>query len=186
LGSRPIVAYIGSLNPSYEYHKSLQLVALILNRIPQAKFLALTSQVEEMRSLAKEIGIPANRRLISGVAHDQIHLWLPWIDFGLVLRSPNQANRASMPTKLAEFFATGVAPIAYGANSDVTDWVKRAGSGLALDDLSPESFERAVDFVARGAPDADVLADARLAAQAHFSLDSGAERYDTLFQDILS
>jgi glycosyltransferase involved in cell wall biosynthesis len=183
----PIVAYVGSLNSSYEYRKSLQLVALILNRIPQAKFLALTSQVEDMRSLTEEFGIPRSRCLVTSVGHERIHRWLPWIDFGLMLRvSSNQANRASMPTKLAEFFASGVAPIDHGANSEVVDWVRRTGSGLGLDDLSIESFERAAEFVARGAPDFDVFVRARRAAEQHFSLDSGAARYDTLFQTILS
>jgi glycosyltransferase involved in cell wall biosynthesis len=183
----PIVAYVGSLNPSYEYRKSLQLAALILAHVPQAKFLALTSQVEEMSSLSDKFAIPASRRVITAVPHERIHLWLPWIDFGLMLLvSPNQAKRASMPTKLAEFLATGIAPIGYGANSEVTDWVKRTGSGLTLDDLSIDSLEGAADFVARGVPDVDALKRARLAAEGHFSLDSGAKRYDQLFQEILS
>jgi len=182
----PIIAYVGSLNPAYEYRKTLQLVAMILERIPQSKFLALTAQVEEMTSFADEAAIPASRRLISSVPHECMHLWLPWIDFGLMFRVSNQANRASMPTKLAEFFATGVMPIAYGANSDVTDWVTRAGSGLVLDDLSVDSLERATDWISKGVRDADVLARARLVAEKHFSLDAGTERYDTLFQDILS
>jgi glycosyltransferase involved in cell wall biosynthesis len=187
LNDGPIVAYVGSLNPSYEYRKSLRLAALILNRIPQSRFLALTSQVLEMISLADEFAIPANRRLITTVAHDQIHLWLPWVDFGLTLLvKPNVAKRASMPTKLAEFFATGVAPISHGANSEVTDWVKRPGSGMVLEDLSDDSLERAVAFVARGLPDADILMRARLAAEKHFSLESGVQRYDTLFRDVLS
>ncbi len=182
----PIVAYVGSLNPSYEYRKSVQLAALILDRVPQAKFLALTSQVEDMSSLADEFAIPRSRRLVTSVGHERIHLWLPWIDFGLMLRvSPNQANRASMPTKLAEFFACGIAPIDHGANTEVVDWVRRAGSGLGLDDLSIGSLELAADFVARGAPDIDVLVRARRAAEKHFSLDSGAKRYDTLFQSVL-
>lgn len=187
LNDGPIVAYVGSLNPSYEYRKSLQLAALILNRAPQAKFLALTSQVSEVSSLADEFAIPTSRRLIAGVAYDEIHLWFAWIDFGLTLLvNPIQAKRASMPTKLAEFFATGIAPISHGANSEVTDWVNRAGSGMVLEDLSDDSLERAADFVARGVPDPDVLLRARLAAEEHFSLDSGAERYDALFRDVLA
>jgi glycosyltransferase involved in cell wall biosynthesis len=183
----PIVAYVGSLNPSYEYRASLQLARLILASSPKAKFLALTSQVSEMSSLADEFSIPEDRRLITSVGHEEIHLWLPWVDFGLMLLvSPNQAKRASMPTKLGEFLATGVAPIGYGANSEVTDWVKRVGSGLTLDDLSDESLARAADFVTRGVQESNVLAHARLVAEQHFSLDSSAKRYDRLFRDVLT
>ncbi len=182
----PIVAYVGSLNPSYEYRVSLRLAKLILDRSPNTKFLALTSQVADMGVLVDEIGIPDDRRLIASVGHGEIHRWLPWIDFGLMLLvSPNDAKRASMPTKLGEFFAAGVTPISYGGNSEVADWVKRAGSGLALDDLSDESLEQAANFVETGVPDSSIRLRARRVAEEHFSLDSGAARYDRLFQDIL-
>ena len=186
LRAGPIVGYVGSLNPSYEYRRSLRLAASILEQIPEARFLALTSQVDDMRALADEHAIPRSRRLITSVPHDEIHRWLPWIDFGLLLLvSPNQAKRASMPTKLGEFFACGVSPIAHGANSEVVDWVTRVGSGLALEDLSDDALQRAVEFVANGVPDAGTLAKARSTAEPHFSLASGAARYDTLFRDVL-
>ena len=183
----PIIAYVGSLNPSYEYRASLQLVRLALLRSPKAKFLALTSQISEMSSLADEFSIPENRRLITSVGHEEIHRWLPWVDLGLMLLvSPNEAKRASMPTKLGEFLATGVAPIAYGGNTEVTDWVKRAGSGVVLDDLSDESLAWASVFAGGSVPGMEVLMRARAAAEKHFSLDSGAKRYDTLFCEVLT
>ena len=182
-----IVAYVGSLNPSYEYRASLRLAALILERNPHAKFLALTVQVPEMNALADQFGIPVKRRLIRQVSHCEIHAWLPWIDFGLTLLvPPNQAKRASMPTKLGEFLATGVSPIAHGANEEISHWVERAGSGLVLPDLSFRSLERAAEFAVAGAPDSDVLAKAREVAQSHFSLESGVKRYDRLFREVLS
>ena len=104
----------------------------------------------------------------------------------MLLVKPLQAKRASMPTKLAEFLATGVAPISHGANSEVTDWVKKTGSGMVLEDLSNDSLERAAHFAVQGRPDARVLERARLAAEGHFSLSSGAERYDTLFRQVLA
>jgi glycosyltransferase involved in cell wall biosynthesis len=183
----PIIAYVGSLNASYEYRRSVQLASLILQREPKAKFLALTGQTEPMESLADQFAIPPGRRLVTRVAYDEIHRWLPWIDVGLILRvSFNRANRASMPTKLGEFFASGVAPITHGANSEIAEWVRKTGSGLALDDLSDASLERAADFAVSGRPDLDALVRARLTAERHFSLDTAAHRYDALFQRVLS
>ena len=62
-----IIAYVGSLNPSYAYRASMRLAAMILQRDPQAKFLALTSQISEMTSLAEDFEIPTSRRLITSV-----------------------------------------------------------------------------------------------------------------------
>ncbi|MFZ1863615.1 MAG: glycosyltransferase, partial [Polyangiales bacterium] len=181
-----IVAYVGSLNASYEYRKSLRLAALILERNPQAKFLALTSQVRQMNALVGELSIPSHRYLVRSVIHDEIHEWLPWIDVGLMLLVRSiRAKRASMPTKLGEFFATGVTSITHGANSEIADWVRRTGSGLALEDLSTASLERAADFAVSGRPDMETRIRARRIAEEHFSLASASRRYDALFQKVL-
>lgn len=182
-----IVAYVGSLNPSYEFRTAVRLAAMILDRDPDAKFLALTSQVAPMSALVQELCIPSSRSLVRSVPHDEIHHWYPWTDVGLMLLvKPIRAKRASMPTKLGEFFATGVAPITHGANSEIADWVRRTGSGLALDDLSMPSLEKAADFAAFGAREIEVRKRARLVAEPHFSLDSAAARYDALFRRVLA
>ncbi len=182
-----VLAYVGSLNPSYEYRRSLELAKLVLRRNSSAKLVALTAQVSEMSSLVDELAIPADRCLVRNVPYDEIHRWLPWIDVGLMLLVPPiRAKRASMPTKLGEFFATGVSPITHGGNSEIAEWVRRAGSGLALEDLSDASLERAADFVVSNLPDMERRVRARLLAEGHFSLDSAARRYDILFQNVLS
>lgn len=182
----PIVAYVGSLNPSYRSRESLRLAALILERNPQAKFLALTSQMAQMNELVDENCIPPSRRLVRSVGHDGMHRWLPWIDVGLMLMvEPIRAKRASMPTKLGEFFACGVTPIAHGANSEIADWIQRTGSGLALEDLSMASLYLAADFAVSSRPDLETRVRARRLAEEHFSLDSAARRYDALFQTVL-
>jgi glycosyltransferase involved in cell wall biosynthesis len=157
-----------------------------MRRVPTAKFVGLTAQVSELTGLADRLAIPRDRRFVTSVGHDDIHRWLPWIDFGLLLLvEPNAAKRSSMPTKLGEFLATGVSPVAYGCNTEMTDWVRRAGSGFVLEDLSEGSLERAADFVAEGGPPEEIMENARRIAEAHFSLDSGAARYDALFQRVL-
>ncbi len=182
----PVVAYVGSINPSYESRKSVELASMVLDWLPSARFLALTGQRVEMATLADEYGIPESRRLITQVPFDESGRWLPWIDFGLMLLvDPNFAKRASMPTKLGEFFATGVAPICHGGNSEIGQWVRKTGSGLTLDDLSDESLLRAAEFIISGPPSIAVARQARETAEEHFSLQSGAERYDALFRDIL-
>ena len=57
---------------------------------------------------------------------------------------------------------------------------------MVLDDLSSDSLERAVDFIAGAFRRLGRLVRARLAAEEHFSLDSGAARYDALFRDVLA
>lgn len=182
----PVIGYVGSINPSYETVRSLRLAAMVLDRSPSAKFVALTSQGTEMRALADEARIPESRRLITRIPFREGAAWLPWIDYGLLLLvAPNQAKRASMPTKLGEFLATGVAPICHGGNREIEAWVGKTGSGLVLDDLSDDELGRVADIMAEGVPDPAVLRQAREIAEQHFSLESGANRYDALFREVL-
>ena len=61
-----------------------------------------------------------------------------------------------MPTKLAEFLATGVRPVQFGCNEEVSAWVRRTGSGLVLDEVSAAGLGRAADAIISTAPDAQV------------------------------
>jgi hypothetical protein len=105
--------------------------------------------------------------------------WLSLIEWGMLLLNPDSpAKRASMPTKLAEFFASGVRPVQFGCNTEVSEWVRRTGSGFVLPDVRPETLETAAERIVSSTPDAQVTAHARALAAPHFSLESGLEKYE--------
>lgn len=185
LAGRRVLGIIGSLNKSYCWAEMLSLARLVLEKDPQAVLLVLSAQAERWKEEALRAGVPADRFIATRANHDDMPQWMSVIDWGLMLLVPaSRAKRASMPTKLAEFLASGVRPVHSGCNEEVTGWVRRAGSGLALESLDSGSLERAAMAMVTLRPDSE-LAVAREVARAHFSLESGIARYDSVL-DLVS
>lgn len=169
---------VGSLNRSYLVDETLTLCRRVLERAPHARVLVLSAQKDAYEQAVRRAGIDPSRVIVTRADHDAMPEWLSLIDCGLLLLQPSSpAKRASVPTKLAEFFAAGVRPVQFGCNAEVSDWVRRAGSGLVLDSVDAAGLERAAAWiVAPGRSDAE-LAQARARTAEHFSLRTGLDRY---------
>ncbi|MEM9191274.1 MAG: glycosyltransferase [Myxococcota bacterium] len=183
----PLVGLVGSTNPSYKTERSLVLARKILEQRTDARLLILTGQQTEFAALVEAEGIDSTRTAIRKVPHEQMPAWLREVDWGIMLLNSTPAKRASVPTKLAEFFAAGVRPIHHGCNDEVTDWVRRAGSGIVLDRVDDGALAEAAKTVAESDDSASaeaLLAEARERTRAHFDLQSGIDRYDQLLHQL--
>jgi glycosyltransferase involved in cell wall biosynthesis len=184
LDGKRVLGVIGSLNRSYCVDETLALARKVLERDANAQVLVLSGQGEAWAQAAARVGVPSARLLIRRANHDDMPQWLSLIDWGLLLLVPSsKAKRASMPTKLAEFFAAGVRPVQAGCNDEVSDWVRRAGSGLSLASLDEASLGKAADFIVSRHSNAE-LERARALTFEHFSLEHGIRRYDELWQRV--
>jgi glycosyltransferase involved in cell wall biosynthesis len=177
-----VLGVIGSLNRSYCVDETLLLARKVLERDPTAHLLVLSGQGPEWTQAALRVGVPSDRLITRRANHDDMPQWLSLIDWGLLLLVPaSKAKRASMPTKLAEFFASGVRPVQSGCNDEVGEWVRRAGSGLSLDSVTESSLDLAAEAIVSRHSAAE-LEVARARTREHFSLDHGVRRYDELWQ----
>lgn len=183
LSGQRVVAVIGSINRSYLVDETLDLARRILLASPVTHLLVLSGQLEEYRKRLAAIGVPMDRVTIVRAEHDAMPEWLSLVEWCLLLLQPNSvAKRASMPTKLGELFASGVRPIQFGCNSEVSAWVDRAGSGIVLFDVLSETLDAVAHRVATESRPHDELLEARARTQAHFGLKAGIQSYDRLLR----
>ncbi|HVP43784.1 MAG TPA: glycosyltransferase [Terriglobales bacterium] len=183
LEGKLVIGLVGSINASYRVEDCLRLFQAVLERRPEAHLLCLTQQPEAMAQLLSHFSLTQNSYTVRTVAHAEMPGWLSAMDWGLLLMNEGIAKRGSMPTKLAEFFAAGVRPVMAGCNPEARDWVRRAGSGIVLEDVTDAALQEAAARIA-SAVNADELARAREATRPHFSLESGVARYEALLQDL--
>jgi hypothetical protein len=180
--ARPVVAIIGAINNSYRMDATVALARRILDRVEAARLLVLSAQADGFRRLLDDAAIPRERCTITSASHEEMPGWLSRADWAITLLRASPAKRASVPTKLAEFFAAGVRPIHHGCNDEVTEWVRRAGSGFVLDDLEPASLDRCAEHVATRPAIAGEIERARDLTRAHFDLSSGLDRYERVIE----
>lgn len=177
VGDGPVFGFVGSVNVWYRTHEALQLFSEIHRRRKDARLVVLSAQHKEIARKLEELRVPAEATLTTRAHHDEMSLWVAALDWGFLLLEASPAKRASMPTKLGEFLASGVRPIHYGCNSEVGDWVKSTGSGMSLPGLSPSDLSAAVEEILSNPTDSELLVRARQGARDHFSLGSAVERY---------
>jgi glycosyltransferase involved in cell wall biosynthesis len=183
LSGKRVVAIIGSINRSYLVDETLDLARRILIASPLTHLLVLSGQREEYAKRISALGVSMERVTIVRAEHDAMPEWLSLAEWCLLILQPNSiAKRASMPTKLGELFAAGVRPLQYGCNEEVSEWVKRAGSGVVLENVSPQALDRAAQIVAGPVADGAFLAKARAVTKDHFSLEAGTAKYARLLE----
>jgi hypothetical protein len=181
----PIIAIIGAINASYRTDAMLELARLVLERNARAKLVVLSAQRDEYLARLARLGI-AERAVVASASHDEMPHWLKRIDWSISLLATTFAKRASVPTKLAEFFAAGVRPVHHGCNDEVSSWVRTAGSGYVLDALDGISLARCADHVARHGGDEAELERARELTRGWFDLRAGLDRYERVLDRALS
>jgi hypothetical protein len=180
LADKLVVGLVGSLNGSYRADETTRLCRLILDEAPSGHLLVLSDQKEAYEALFARHQIASERYTITRASHQAMPSWLTVIDWAPLLLHENFAKRASMPTKLGEFFATGVRPVHYGCNEEVSEWVRRVGTGLVLPGVDEASLRAAARTIASSARDPAALARGRAIAAPHFSLAGAVDKYAEL------
>jgi hypothetical protein len=186
LAESNVMGIVGALNGTYHVKETLALAKHATQMSPSAHLLVLSAQREEYEGALKAAGIAPERVTLASAQHWDMPDWLQWMDWGLLLVPETAANRAKMPTKLAEFFAAGVRPVFFGCNSDAARWVERAGSGAVLRSVDEGELRRAARTITGSPVDAGQLHAAREVTAPHFSLASGLDRYERLLRACLS
>jgi hypothetical protein len=184
LADKLVLGFVGSTNAFYRHRESFQLAREVMERRPDAELLVISAQQREFTELAREARIPEQRITVTSVNHKAMPGWLQRIDWAIQLLNGGVAKRGSMPTKLAEFLATGVRPIHFGCNDEVAEWVRRTASGIVLESLEPRQLATAAEVVARSARDRPQLEHARDVAKPHFDLASGLDRYESVLREL--
>ena len=184
-----VVGYVGAVNSAYRLEASLRLFDHVLARRPDAHLLCLTRNSPALRSRLKEYRFPPSNVTVTSVPHEQMPAWLAHIDWGLLLRDEaldERAYLAAMPTKLAEYFACGVRPVYWGLNREVRGWIEQAKSGLVLDRCDEAELRLSADRIASTPHCLHTLWGARWRTQSHFGLASGVDRYQEIYDELLS
>lgn len=183
LWGKHVIGVVGSLNRAYLGPQTARLATRVLERRADAHVLVLSSQRDEWTSVFSAAGAPMERVTIVRADHEAMPQWLNLLTWALLLLAPaSRAKRGAMPTKLAEFFATGVRVCAHGCSEEVTDWVQRAGGGLVLASLDDASIEQAAVHLANTVGRAP---ETRERTRPYFSLESGLDRYERLIASLL-
>jgi len=180
----PVLAYLGSLGGNYMLGGMLDFFRIYRSRHPGARFLFVTqNDAGEIRQAAHERGIGDDDLVIRSASRDQVPAVLAAADVGIAFKQPSFSALGCSPTKMGEMLAIGLPFVANAGVGDVAEIIGRTETGVAIEDFSVPSYERALDEVARSTISAG---ERRTRAQGCFDVELGIDRYDAIYRQLLT
>jgi len=157
----------GTLNNRYDVEGMVRFGKHLQRRLP-AQLEVLCPEPSRWRALLLSEGALLGKADVS-----EMPARVACAHAGLALLKPSTtvANKASMPTKLAEFLACGRPVIVSSGLGDMDELIARYDCGVSIDSVSDAALEDAAAELERLLSDPSMPGRCRSLAEDHFSLD---------------
>jgi glycosyltransferase involved in cell wall biosynthesis len=184
LGQGRIMVYAGSLGSWYLAEQMLDFLLVARTRFPGLRSLVLTPHPALISAAAERRGLRDDVIAVS-VPPAEIPAHLSAGDFGISFIAPSPSKAASSPTKIAEYLACGLPVV---SNSGIGDVRLQADNApwVVVDSFTAAGYRAVANDLAGLLAQPNIRADARLAAERHFSLDAAVDCYDQLYHTVVS
>lgn len=145
LTDRKVIAYAGSFGGWYLTDEMIEFFVTARYVDPEMFVLILTQRdLGKVEQMMTSRGFTRSDFLVKSVPPDEISRYLNSADFAVSFIKSCYSKLSSSPTKNAEYLACGLPFIANPGIGDVDDLIDTNGVGILLDDLSRESYLKAL------------------------------------------
>ena len=163
------LGHVGSVDTAYDIEPILNLYKRLRGK---------NDQIERL-NISRE-GIE-----VVDVDFNQIPEYIRKIDFGCFYAKPNLSIKASMPTKLGEFLASGIPVLCNPLNEDITQLITKNNIGIISDFDSSLNLESIQKDLLDLSNSKDVRDKCRRVAESNFSLETGIQKYKLIYHSLL-
>lgn len=184
IGDRFVVTYVGSFGGWYLTDEMMKFFAAAREFRSDVFVLILTQRDKEMiAERLRSMGFSENDFFVESVRPHEIANYVAAADVALSFIKACYSKLSSSPTKLAEYLACGVPVIANRGVGDVDKLIEENGVGILLDDLSRESYLKALSELGKLG---NVAEKCRETAAREFDLESvGGKRYRRMYKRLV-
>jgi len=177
-----VLLYLGSLGADYLLDRMMALFAQLLKERPNARFVFLSNNGEDLVQAACAAHDIARRRVAFVSAdRDDVPNFLAMTDLSVIFIRPDISKAGCSPTKLAELFACGVPVVANSGVGDM-DRIIQPGhnASVLVGDMSDQSLHAAVKNVLATSKTIPIRENSR-----EFDLDAGIAKYAAVYTQLL-
>ena len=182
----PRLIYIGNLGGRYPVLPLVRFCRALLKRQPSAsrRVLAL-SGVETLRAAWNEHALPQDRLCDSTVAPEAVPAYLSAADAGLSFLGGGIGDQSGSPTKVGEYWASGLALVCSPGIGDPEDVVRTERVGVVVDDMTDQGLDVSAIALLQLLDDPGLRARCRAAAEKYYALDQAVNTQIDLYEKIL-
>jgi glycosyltransferase involved in cell wall biosynthesis len=177
------LVYVGSIGNRYLFDRVVEFAAFAYRRLGRVKLRVLTRTAPDtVHQFFRRSGLPSGVASVGYVPHAQMAKELAQQDAGLFLFTRGLSEHGCSPTKIGEYWASGLPVIVTPNISDTEQIVREERVGVLLPEFSAEAYNHALDELFTLFQDPDLGKRCRLAAERHYALGPACERLYTLYQ----
>lgn len=178
-----VITYLGSIGGWYMTAEMFRFFALLQKRDPAYVFLVLTKDAaDKVKAEAAAYGIPAGKVFVTYSTRAELPLYLHFCSASIFFIRPSFSKTASSPTKHAELMGMGI-PVICNDIGDTGRIIQSTGTGIVVNEFDEASLQLAISQMpALEALDKETI---RQAAFQYFDLQTGAQRYQAVYERLL-
>lgn len=177
------ISYIGSLGTWYMIDEMMSFFKILLQHIPQAFFLIISTDAPEIAyQAAEKLQIDTRKILVISASRQEVPYYIALSKCSVFFINSTFSKKASSPTKLAEILGMGVPVICNSGVGDVEQIVKNGEVGIVIDNFDNQSYTDAIKrFLAMPPLNPSNIA---LYASNYASLSDGINNYLRIYRQL--
>ena len=179
-----VLVYSGSLGGLYLTQELIELFGVWQQLNPKIHLLLLTrSEHTTIEQLLEAHAIPPQAYTIHSVPLHEVAAWLSAADGAVSLRKVTYSQKASSPTKFAEYLACRLPVLANTGIGDLDQQIKTWNVGTLLQGFTKNEYIAAWNQFSAVLHDSHVQQRCRDCAQHLYHLDIGVNSYTTIYDN---
>jgi glycosyltransferase involved in cell wall biosynthesis len=178
-----VLLYLGSIGTWYMLDEMMEFFSVLKTKKPQAKFLFVSKEEHERILITAEKYGVKDSIVIRPGNREEIPYLIALSNYSIFFILPSYSKKASSPTKQGEIMAMGIPIVCNTKVGDTDKVVKDYNSGILIDNFSAKDFANAIEKMDNTFFDTSKIIQG---AYDYFSLEKGIEKYNDVYQSVLS
>lgn len=177
-----VLGYVGSFGTWYMLEETVALFTAIHRQNPDAQFLIVNRHEHEtIHAALLRHSIPPASFEIRSALHTEVPALIGRMSAAACFVRTQFSKISSAPTKFAEYLACGVPVAATAGVGDLAEIVRENRVGIAANRLDRNEVNEIAAELLKLGGDSDIRKRCRAVAEELFSLESGVERYRSIY-----
>lgn len=180
------LVYVGSVGRRHLMDKIGRFVGVIAQEVGNVH-LRVLSQTEKsvVRPMLEASGLSESQWSYASVTHAEIPTQLEDQHAGLLFYPQGLSEHGGSPTKVGEYWASGLPVITTPNVSDTDEIIRRERVGVVVEAHTDEAYRRALHELWELLADPELSQRCRQAAEKYYALDPACERQLNLYQYVI-
>ena len=179
------LGYVGNAASWYLFDPVLECFKILQELEPNARLLVVNQgQHAHIKERQSQFSIPEAAVILKAVSHAEVPKEMKKIDAGIFFIKPTFSKKASMPTRLGEYLASGIPCLCNAGIGDIDRLFEKEKVGIILHEFTLGAKKDAVRKLLVLAKDPETSNRCVSVAREYFALEKAVTSYNRIYRSI--